>query len=101
MVVLEEIHTTLNARGIRLTVILLPYEYQLRENREPLFKPQRLVSRRLKDKDIPLVDLSAGLAAAGDSKSLFLHADPMHLSVAGHLAVFAALQDAGALKNMR
>lgn len=88
---LERIADELRRRNIRLTVIIGPYEYQLRpgvDDREP----QNKLSSYLAAKDIRMIDAYEAFQRSGLGSQAFLFADPMHLSQAGHKIVFDILQ---------
>lgn len=78
------------AAGIPLTVVLLPYEYQLRAQEDEYWFPQDMVKDYLCHKGIPFRDAREWFTE-GDSKDYFLFADGMHLSRLGHERVFRAL----------
>lgn len=88
---LERIANELRRRNIRFTVIIGPYEYQLRpgvDDREP----QNKLSSYLAAKDIRMIDAYEAFQRSGLGSQAFLFADPMHLSPAGHKIVFDILQ---------
>jgi len=94
---LDSIVDTLSKQGVRLTVVVFPYAYQLRTPDDPsLWLPQRLILDHLAQKGVPSLDLAEALrrdhAATGRPFSAyFLFDDPMHLSAAGHEVVARAL----------
>jgi len=84
------ISKTFRSKGIPFTVIISPYEYQLREEAKRkdnnLFLPQKIVSTYLEKNKINYVDAtSAFLQYPHDSSDLFLAYDAVHLSAKGHL----------------
>ena len=82
---LAEIKQQLDAADISLKVFVLPYEAQLRKNTPPDFLlPQQKVDDFLKQNGIQFFDLTQDLQNSGDTHSLFLYGDPMHLSEKGH-----------------
>jgi hypothetical protein len=79
-----------SAHGIDFTVVVLPFEYQLRKGSEDSLQPQRLLRAHLEKRQIRCIDLYEGLrsASSGDrSEFLYLFADPAHFSKAGHQQV--------------
>jgi lysophospholipase L1-like esterase len=91
---LEEVRLSAAERGLALRVILLPCEPQLRDAPPPdAWRPQRLLSAFLAGK-LGYLDLAGAFRKAGrPSRELFLYADHMHLSPAGHAIVFQAVLD--------
>ena len=82
---LAEIKQQLDTAGVSLKVFVLPYEAQLRKNTPPDFLlPQRKVEDFLKQNQIESFDLTQDFQNSGDTHSLFLYGDPMHLSEEGH-----------------
>jgi hypothetical protein len=92
---LEETQTAAARRGIGLRVVLLPCEPQLRDPPLPDgWKPQRLLSGFLAERGIGYLDLASAFSTDhGASRSLFLYADHMHFSAAGHAVAFEAILD--------
>ncbi|HEY6598221.1 MAG TPA: hypothetical protein VIZ30_02870, partial [Pseudomonadales bacterium] len=73
-------------------VVVVPYEYQLREATEENRLPQRVLAVQLAAMHVDSLDLYDAFAAyPGAKDDLFLYADPMHLSAEGHALVFAEL----------
>ena len=95
---LDTVSRMLASRGVGLTAVLFPYEYQLRGLNGPdIWEPQRLIAARLERAGIPYLDLAAGFARdiarhGRRSDEYFLFNDPMHLSPAGHQVVAAAVE---------
>jgi hypothetical protein len=88
---LTEMNDLLLKNKIDFQVVMLPYEYQLRERETSLLKPQELMAKTLPAR-VKLVDLYACLSRQEkDSARLFLYADAMHFSRVGHKAVFDCL----------
>lgn len=82
----------LKAAGIESTVIILPYEYQLRMNQVHYLIPQKIVSQYLTAHDLPSIDAFPDFQAMGrPSKDFFLLGDHMHLSPLGHKVAFNIL----------
>src|SRR5262249_26850355 len=90
------IKAALDAAGIPLLVVILPYEYQLRQpTKENLF-PQEELGKIFTEGDFKFLDLRSLFQEAQKQKSLkssdfFLFNDHCHLSVAGHALVAGAL----------
>jgi lysophospholipase L1-like esterase len=99
---LEAISILLKERNIAFTVVLVPYEFQLRNFRPRLDPvditlPQRVIGEYLKAKGISFVDTYPdfqALASTQQSK-YFLRFDPMHFSSLGHAEMFRILQARG------
>jgi hypothetical protein len=89
---LERLWGQLERAGVPLTVVLVPYEAQLRLQGDDVLRPQRRLSAFFDARGISYVDLTAPLARAGaDGTELYLPGDAMHLCAAGHRAVFELL----------
>lgn len=94
MKILDEINTTLRMRNIDFTIIILPYEYQLRTKEEQHLLPQKLLTAHLKDKGVPYIDTYAYFERSGvDQKKNFLYADFCHFSKRGHQLVASILKE--------
>jgi hypothetical protein len=94
---LAKIKSDCDAKGIRLTIILLPYEYQLRPGHDDRLLPQRLLTQACDSLDIAVIDPWRNLSSAtGKSKALYLFADGIHFSPFGHRVLFDVLQNATA-----
>ncbi|MBF0458174.1 MAG: hypothetical protein HQK99_09795 [Nitrospirae bacterium] len=82
---------TLEGYQIPFTVIIAPYEAQLRKG-EALLQPQKKLSAFFSSNGIDYIDPVPDFLAAGvSSKELYLFCDPMHLSEKGHRVMFGAL----------
>lgn len=80
-------------RGIPCTVVLLPYEYQLRTGSDSLLLPQKVIKTSLEERGVHVLDMFPRFAgAAGSSRDYYLYGDHMHLSNHGHRVVARALQ---------
>lgn len=94
---LDTVSRMLASRGVGLTVVLFPYEYQLRgQNAPDIWEPQRLIAARLERAGIPYLDVAGEFARdtarhGRRSGEYFLFNDPMHLSPVGHQVVAAAV----------
>lgn len=85
------IDSALKARHIPFTVIIAPYEVQLRKT-EALLEPQKKLSAFFSSHDIDFIDpVPEFLAKGTPSKEFYLFADPMHFSEKGHLVIFDVL----------
>ena len=70
---------------IDFTVILLPYEYQIRKLKSPELKPQRMMSSNFYQKGIEFFDPIYYLVDSKIvSKKIYLFGDGIHLSDLGH-----------------
>jgi hypothetical protein len=71
--------------GMAFTVVLLPYEYQLRDRIIGCDEPQRIMSAELESRGIEVLDALPYLRVSGmSSKKLYLYGDGIHMSAAGH-----------------
>ena len=72
-------------RNIAFEVVLLPYEYQLREAD---FAPQRLLRRMLREQKVRVLDPFEEVSGKNpQSKPYFLYGDGIHLSNRGHRSI--------------
>ncbi len=88
---LNEIYELLNSNGIKLTVIISPYEYQVREGsrNSTLLIPQKILSNYMEERKIDYINAYKNfIEYKGNSKDLFLPYDPMHYSEKGHKKIF-------------
>jgi lysophospholipase L1-like esterase len=83
---------SLASRGIRLTVVINPYEMQLRAGAEADYRPQDKVTAYLAERSIRFIDTRNDFSHLASSKDAFLFADPMHLNETGHRIVFDAIR---------
>ena len=89
------------SKGAKFEVVVLPYEFQLREDNPKLWLPQRLVCDYLEAENIDYRDAQDWFEQDGRAPSeFFLFADPMHLSPQGHRLVFARLTGDKPANNM-
>lgn len=80
-------------KKIECSVLILPYEYQLRMNEERYLLPQKILSDYLTAHNIPFVNgFSYFKNAGGVSKNFFLLGDHMHLSNRGHRTAFELIE---------
>ena len=88
---IRKIYNLINSKGIEFTVIISPYEYQIREankNSKLLF-PQKIIKEYLKINKINYIDAYYTFKNYTEKSSdLFLPFDPMHLSQKGHDVMF-------------
>ncbi len=78
----------IEATGTPCRVVLLPYEYQLR-NQNATREPQRMVSAALREEGLEVMDsFSEFISLNKDSRSFFLYGDHMHLSAMGNRVVY-------------
>ena len=91
---INEMRDYLADRGIEFAVIILPYEYQLRDHNNITFRPQSLLTEDLSNGNICYYDpVRCFLEKANDSTQAFLHADAMHLSFKGHRIIFDCVRN--------
>jgi lysophospholipase L1-like esterase len=82
------IKRTLSDQHIRFTVIIAPYEFQLRKNTEALRMPQQKVADFLIKNHIEYIDsMPIFLEKNMPSHTFFLSYDPMHFSEEGHKVI--------------
>lgn len=76
------------AKNIGLDVVILPYEYQIRNrNQSSVWIPQELLKGYFDQQEIPYVEIDFSEFEGQTSKSLYLYADGIHLSQRGHQMV--------------
>jgi lysophospholipase L1-like esterase len=93
MNILGEISNYLRERNIDFTVVILPYEYQLRERNEQNLLPQKRLGASLAEKSISYVDAYDYFARQSDAKEDYLYADFGHFSKKGHRIVFNLVKE--------
>lgn len=93
MSVLDEMNTTLRARGIDFTVVVLPYEYQLRTGESQYLLPQKRLAAYFNEKGIAHIDAYDYFRQTGRVKEYYLYADFGHFSKQGHQMVFNLLKE--------
>jgi len=83
---LETISSACDTLGIKFEVVLLPYEYQLRNyGDKDIFEPQMLLRGKLEEKNIRVIDLSS--AFGNDKKEAsgyYLYGDGIHFNNRGN-----------------
>lgn len=95
---LQYICSILKENNIYFTVILLPYEYQLREGSQDILFPQIILKNKFDLYNISYIDTYDALNKHIQNmnfkpKDLFLFNDPMHLSENGHKIVAEILNN--------
>ncbi len=96
LTVARTIASRARAAGAACDVFVMPYEAQLRADAADPWQPQRLVDAAFRAGGATVHDLAPAFARAhgGDPTSLYLTADAMHLSAAGHAAAAEAVATA-------
>ncbi|MFH1395479.1 MAG: hypothetical protein ABIH09_04905 [Candidatus Omnitrophota bacterium] len=88
-----EINDYLKSKKVTFTVIVMPYEYQLRNDDEKLKLPQQGLSRFFRDKGVHYIDAMPEFRDSGiASKNLYLPYDPMHFSKKGNEILFDIME---------
>ena len=95
---LREIKAVLDAAGIPLLVVILPYEYQLRQPTTENLFPQEVLGKILSEGGFKFLDMRPRFQEVQKQQSLassdfFLFNDHCHLSPVGHALVAEALAD--------
>ena len=88
---LATIARTFSSYGIKFSVLIAPYEYQIREGatNSELLLPQRIILQFLNQSKIDNIDLYTTFKDFSKiSTDLYLGYDPMHFSVKGHKLLF-------------
>ncbi|MEO8168224.1 MAG: SGNH/GDSL hydrolase family protein [bacterium] len=89
----SELVGKIRSKGIACSVLILPYEYQLRIPDERYLLPQRVISEFLSVRTIHYVDALPSFKETSEpSANFFLLGDHMHLSPRGHQVVFEVVQ---------
>jgi lysophospholipase L1-like esterase len=92
--ILDDLSASLRDRHIEFTVVLTPYEYQLRKKEEQYLLPQKILTAHFQESGIPFIDAYEYLArAGGDGRQYFLYGDFAHFSKKGHQVVFNLLSE--------
>ena len=93
---LTGIKNILDKYEIKLYVVLLPYEYQLRMRNNNYLSPQKLMINVLKRKDITTLNLADYLIGyynnGGGVSDLFLFGVGIHFSIKGHKIIYSILK---------
>ncbi len=87
---LLRVRDVLAQHEVSLTVVVLPYAAQLRTQPPSQTEPQERIVAFLAENGITHLDTTPFLAE--EQEDLFLFGDPMHLSKAGHRALFELLR---------
>jgi len=77
--------------NILFTVVVVPYEYQVRVNNESTRLPQQMLANFFETNEISYVDALPSFRR--HSSELFLPYDPMHLSLQGHNALYVIISE--------
>ncbi|MGB7923337.1 MAG: SGNH/GDSL hydrolase family protein [Pyrinomonadaceae bacterium] len=92
--ILDEMNTSLRERNIELTVVITPYEYQLRKKEAQYLLPQKVLTTYFQEHGIPYIDTYEYFdRAGGDGRQYFLYGDFAHFSKKGHQVVFDLLKE--------
>jgi lysophospholipase L1-like esterase len=92
------IYSIFKENNINFTVILFPYEYQLREGSQDILFPQKILKKYFDLYNISYIDTYDALNKYIRDmnlkpKDLFLFNDPIHLSENGHKIVAEILNN--------
>jgi hypothetical protein len=90
---LVQIGRKFEREGKAFTVVLNPYEMQVRPNSGADFRPQDRMMEYLTSNGIRVIDTRGRFLALEHPGKAFLFADPMHLSALGHEMVFNAIAE--------
>lgn len=82
---IEKIWGECKKNNIEFKIILLPYEYQLRETTNEIWTPQKLLIKHFNERRIPFLFIND--LGNVNSRSLYLFADGIHFSAEGHKQV--------------
>jgi lysophospholipase L1-like esterase len=93
---ISNIKKVLEKNNISFTLLLLPYEYQLRDLKENNLYPQNIIREYSKENDVNFIDIYEYFSRYLKEKnmkstSLYLFNDPMHFSQLGHKIVYEAI----------
>ena len=97
---IRQISSVCDSLGVKLRVVLLPYEYQVRNygesksglSRQDIFYPQELMKEKLKGLNITVTDLREAFRDDyKDSRSYYLYGDGIHFNNKGHRLIAAYL----------
>ena len=96
---IDAIATRLKSANVPFTVVLSPYEFQLRAHHDAddvdVLLPQRVIGKHLRDRGIRYVDALGWFQADGarNGADYFLRFDPMHLSSKGHEVMYRGIRE--------
>ena len=89
---LQYIHALARHNHVRFEVVLLPYQYQLRQDVQDRV-PQGVMQELLLDAGIPVYDVMEFLrVSASDAATLYRYGDGIHFSPRGHAVLAKFLQ---------
>ncbi|MCB1864065.1 MAG: SGNH/GDSL hydrolase family protein [Chromatiales bacterium] len=92
---LRSVERELMSKGIPLTIVITPYEAQLRSRDSAVWLPQRFLTEQMRLAGIEAHDAAGAFQnAGGNPADYFLSHDPMHLSVEGHALLARYLTEA-------
>lgn len=90
---LESLVDSLERRNISVTVVLVPYEYQLRIDDPKYSLPQEKLAAFMHSRNINYIDTEPLFRRDGrPSRDYFLYADHMHLSSTGHGIIYQSMK---------
>jgi len=90
----DKISYFINSKNLNLKIILLPFEYQTRNNCSSNFLlPQDKLITIFKNKDVEYINLTNNFCSHIKPNDLFLKFDPVHLSEEGHDFVFNLIKN--------
>ena len=86
---LKAIRNTCAEHSVSLHVVLMPYEYQIRDKTgDPLESPSSVLVKALEETDVQILNMQEYLHSQPEaSKELYLYGDGVHLSKTGHRIV--------------
>lgn len=91
---IAKIQTMLDGQGTKFSVIIAPYEYQLRSYGDQNLLPQRKLSEFFFKTNIDYTDSVPYFKELGvKSKEFFLPYDPMHFSEKGHAVIYSIIAE--------
>jgi hypothetical protein len=94
LAIIDNMNTSLRERSIKFTVVILPYEYQLRKKEAQNLLPQQAFGSYFKEKGIDYIDAYEYFERAPDDKQqYFLYGDFAHFSKKGHQLVSDLLKE--------
>jgi len=92
---IADVNTLLAQKGIPFTVIIAPYEYQLRDPQVENLLPQKKLTDYFSDQNIDFIDSTPKfLQRDVESWRFFLPYDPLHFSELGHAVMYEILKAA-------
>ncbi|MGR9106634.1 MAG: hypothetical protein ACU843_06840 [Gammaproteobacteria bacterium] len=99
---IEHIAAALRRNRVALTVILAPFEYQLRNPDLKTRLPQTKLTEFFAEHSIESIDsIPSFIAQEAPSQAFFLAYDPMHFSEKGHRVIFGLIVDRMGLSKMQ